>query len=67
MAASRQYTVVEADYLDQEEGIVVGALVSAEPGSMANHLMVTGVNGVQLPVPVAVHESQLEAAAGVES
>lgn len=61
MAASRQYTVIEADYLDQEEGIVVGALVAAEPGSLAEPLMVTGVNGEPLPVPVAVHASQLRA------
>lgn len=67
MAASRQYTVIEADYLDQEEGIVVGVLVAAEPGSMAEHLMVTSVNGEQLPVPVAVHTSQLRALEGAGS
>lgn len=32
MADSRKYTVVESDYLEQQEGLVEGAVVEAIPG-----------------------------------
>lgn len=64
MAESRTYTVVEADYLDQQEGLKIGVLVEAIPAEKPGQLLVTQVVGATFPLdePIAVNESQLAAA-----
>lgn len=64
MAAPKTYTVVEADFYDQQEGLTVGATVEAVPGSTAKQLLVTQIIGQAFPLdePVAVYASQLQAA-----
>ena len=57
------YTVLEADYLDQLEGIKPGATVTAEPGESSKILNVVWVGGQLLDAPVAVFASQLQAIA----
>lgn len=56
------YTVTEADYLDNEDGIVKGATVAAVPGDDPDLLYVTSINGEELDDPVAVRSQQLKAA-----
>jgi hypothetical protein len=61
MAQSRTYTVVEADHYDQQEGLVIGALVEAEQANNSAHLLVTQIVGSTFPLdePIAVNKSQL--------
>ena len=63
MAASL-YTVLEADYLDQQAGLKIGATVEAVPAENPSHLLVTQVVGATFPLdePIAVDKSQLKAA-----
>lgn len=63
MAAGLNYTVLEADYLDELEGLVRGTAVPAEPGSIQGQLLVTHIGEDGLKQPIAVHASQLQAAA----
>ncbi|MET4144259.1 hypothetical protein [Arthrobacter sp. UYCo732] len=64
MAAPKTYTVVEADFYDQQEGLKVGATVEAVPAATANQLLVTQIVGADFPLeePYAVHSRQLQAA-----
>jgi hypothetical protein len=64
MAASKIYTVVEADFYDQQEGLTVGAKVEAVPAGTANQLLVTQIVGQDFPLeePYAVFARQLVAA-----
>lgn len=57
------YTVLEADYLDQLEGIKPGATVTAEPGESSKILNVVWVGEQLLDAPVPVFASQLQAIA----
>jgi hypothetical protein len=61
MAQSRTYTVVEANHYDQQEGLVIGAQVEAEPAANSAHLLVTRIVGSTflLEEPIAVNKSQL--------
>lgn len=54
-----KYKVVEADYLDQAEGIVAGRIVDAEAGEIPGQLRITHIGDEQLPEPVAVGAGQL--------
>ncbi|MCC3292518.1 hypothetical protein [Arthrobacter sp. zg-Y1110] len=63
MAEGRPYVVIEADYLDEEDGIVRGKQVIAEPGTRDGQLLVTSIDGVPLAAPVAVYTHQLRPAA----
>lgn len=64
MPAPKTYTVVEADFYDQQEGLKVGVQVEAIPASTSNQLLVTQIIGQDFPLdePVAVMASQLVAA-----
>lgn len=64
MAEGRTYTVVEADFYDQQEGLVIGAVVEAVPAENPGMLLVTQVVGSTFPLdePIAVNKSQLVAA-----
>ncbi|HEX9088490.1 MAG TPA: hypothetical protein VF867_13300 [Arthrobacter sp.] len=64
MAAGRKYTVVEADFYDEQEGLTVGAVVEAVPAENAKQLLVTQIVGADFPLeePYAVYASQLVAA-----
>lgn len=64
MAEGRTYTVVEADFYDQQEGLVIGAVVEAVPAENPGQLLVTQVVGATFPLeePIAVNKSQLVAA-----
>lgn len=64
MAAPQMYTVVEADFYDQQEGLSVGAQVEAVPAEAANQLLVTQIVGAHFPLdePIAVFARQLTAA-----
>lgn len=57
-----KYTVVEADYIDREAGLMPGAEVTAEPGESPAHLLVTHIGDAELSEPVAVMATQLQAA-----
>lgn len=56
------YIVREADYLDQQDGLTIGATVEAEPGDIGGQLRVTRIGEIDLREPIAVHATQLEAA-----
>lgn len=64
MAAPQTYTVVEADFYDQQEGLTIGATVEAVPAGTANQLLVTQIIGQDFPLdePIAVFSRQLVAA-----
>ena len=64
MAAPQTYTVVEADFYDQQEGLIIGAQVEAVPAGTANQLLVTQIVGADFPLdePYAVFTRQLAAA-----
>jgi len=64
MAVGRKYTVVEADFYDQQEGLTIGALVEAFPAENARQLLVTQIVGADFPLeePYAVFARQLAAA-----
>lgn len=64
MAAPKTYTVVEADFYDQQEGLTIGATVEAVPAGTASHLLVTQIVGADFPLeePYAVFTRQLVAA-----
>lgn len=64
MAVPKTYTVVEADFYDQQEGLKVGAKVEAIPAGSANQLLVTQIVGADFPLeePYAVFSRQLQAA-----
>lgn len=64
MAATKTYTVVEADFYDRQEGLKVGATVEAIPAGTANQLLVTQIVGADFPLeePYAVFARQLVAA-----
>ena len=60
--SEKNYTVIEADYLDAEEGIIKGAVVTAVPGE--NGLLnVIRIGDNPLDAPVAVYAGQLQATA----
>lgn len=61
MATPKTYTVVEADFYDQQEGLTIGAKVEAVPAESPNQLLVTQIVGADFPLdePVAVLASQL--------
>jgi hypothetical protein len=61
--SENNYTVVEADYLDEQEGITKGASVTAEPGESTKILNVVWVGDKLLDAPVPVFASQLQAIA----
>ncbi len=61
MAASI-FTVVEADYLDEQDGLFVGFTVTAEPTENPAHLRVTHIGDELAEYPVVVRSSQLQAA-----
>ncbi|WP_026535767.1 hypothetical protein [Arthrobacter sp. H14] len=63
MADSQSYTVREADYLDQEDGLLIGVGVVAEPGEITGQLRVTQIGDEILKSPIAVYEHQLQLAA----
>ncbi|MDN4642645.1 hypothetical protein [Arthrobacter sp. PsM3] len=50
MAVGRKYTVVEADFYDEQEGLTVGAVVEAVPAENARQLLVTQIVGVDFPL-----------------
>ncbi len=62
MAAPKTYTVVEADFYDQQEGLVIGAQVEAIPAGTASQLLVIQIVGDNFPMeePYAVMARQLE-------
>ncbi len=60
MSETRTYKVVEADYLDREEGLLIGVTVQAEPADLSNQLRVTHIGDEQLKYPIAVGVGQLE-------
>ena len=62
MADGHPYIVIEADYLDQQDGIVPGRAVIAEPGALDGQLLVVSIEGKALPNPVAVYADQLHPA-----
>lgn len=64
MAAPKTYTVVEADFYDQQEGLTIGAKVEAIPAATGSQLLVTHIVGADFPLdePVAVFTHQLQAA-----
>lgn len=62
MADGRPYIVIEADYLDQQDGIVPGRTVIAEPGALDGQLQVVSIDGKELASPVAVNAGQLRQA-----
>lgn len=64
MAEGRTYTVVEADFYDQQDGLTIGALVEAVQAEHPGQLLVTQVVGSTFPLdePIAVNKSQLVAA-----
>lgn len=64
MAAPQTYTVVEADFYDEQEGLTIGAQVEAIPAGTANQLLVTQIVGANFPLeePYAVFARQLAAA-----
>lgn len=55
------FTVIEADYIDQEAGIIPGQIVSAVPGDVGNQMLVTRIGEKDLSEPIAVLSSQLKA------
>lgn len=57
--SENNYVVLEADYLDEAEGIKVGATVTAEPGETSKTLNVVWVGEKLLDAPVPVFASQL--------
>ncbi|MGK3708938.1 hypothetical protein [Arthrobacter sp. IK3] len=61
MADGRPYVVIEADYLDREEGIIPGRRVAAVPGGVDGQLLITAIEDTPLASPVAVFASQLQA------
>lgn len=64
MAAPKTYTVIEADFYDQQEGLTIGAKVEAIGAESANQLLVTQIIGENFPLeePYAVFSRQLQAA-----
>jgi hypothetical protein len=58
--SENNYLVLEADYLDQLEGIKPGATVTAEPGESSKILNVVWVGEKLLDAPVPVFASQLQ-------
>ncbi|MCU1555273.1 MAG: hypothetical protein JWM13_2759 [Arthrobacter sp.] len=58
--SENNYIVLEADYLDEQEGIERGATVTAEPGESAKILNVVWVGEKLLDEPVPVFASQLQ-------
>lgn len=60
----KTYLVLEADYLDQLEGIVPGATVRAEPGETPRILNVQWVGDDLLNAPVPVFAAQLQEISG---
>ncbi|MCU1522490.1 MAG: hypothetical protein JWN19_2875 [Arthrobacter sp.] len=58
--SENNYIVLEADYLDEQEGIERGATVTAEPGESAKLLDVVWVGEKLLDAPVPVFASQLQ-------
>ena len=64
MADGRTYTVVEADFYDQQEGLLIGAVVEAVPAENPGQLLVTQIVGATFPLdePIAVNKTQLAAA-----
>lgn len=58
--SENNYIVLEADYLDEQEGIERGATVTAEPGESAKILNVVWVGEKLLDAPVPVFASQLQ-------
>jgi hypothetical protein len=64
MAAAKTYTVIEADFYDQQEGLTIGAQVEAVPAGTTNQLLVTQIVGKDFPLdePYAVFAHQLVAA-----
>jgi hypothetical protein len=61
--SENNYVVLEADYLDEQEGILKGATVTAEPGESAKILNVVWVGDQLLDSPVPVFARQLQAIA----
>lgn len=53
------YTVLEADYLDEQEGIVTGGTVMATEGESPAFLYVTALGEKILREPIAVSRAQL--------
>lgn len=58
--SENNYIVLDADYLDQLEGIKPGAAVTAEPGETAKILNVVWVGEKLLDAPVPVFAAQLQ-------
>jgi hypothetical protein len=58
--AEKLYTVLEADYLDQEQGIKPGVTVTAEPGDTPRFLNVIYVEDRLLDEVVPVYAAQLQ-------
>lgn len=54
------YTVLEADYLDQQEGLVPGTVVTAKPAESGGFLMVTHIGEMPMSEPVALLPEQLQ-------
>ncbi|MBG0738942.1 hypothetical protein IV500_05830 [Paeniglutamicibacter antarcticus] len=63
MAAPKTYTVVEADFYDQQEGLKIGVQVEAVPAATADQLLITQIIGADFPLdePIAVFTKQLAA------
>lgn len=58
--SENNYIVLEADYLDEQAGVLKGAAVTAEPGESSKILNVVWVGEQLLDVPVPVFASQLQ-------
>ena len=56
----KPYTVLDADYLDQEQGIKPGATVTAEPGESPRFLNVIYVGDRLLDEAVPLFATQLQ-------
>lgn len=59
MATEKTYTVTSADYLDEQDGIIVGRIVTAVIADSPTMLLVTAIGDKILNEPVAVTASQL--------
>ncbi|GAB3283586.1 hypothetical protein GCM10027449_26760 [Sinomonas notoginsengisoli] len=62
-AGPRTYTVRQADYLDEEDGLLVGATVEAIGSEIPGQLRVVRIGEAELDEPIAVMAAQLELAA----
>lgn len=57
-----KYTVIDADYLDNEEGVIAGAAVEASKTEDAKLLAITSIEGApRLDEPYIVSAGQLRA------